>query len=294
MFNKGYKRNAKAPFCHSGRAKPNPRKTLEDYKYNARLVNQTPAFEVTTEFLINYIERNFDQGNEIAMAIESFEDPDQAQWKAKMNISSEKDPVVRAQETEQFKIWYQSNYKEYKLQVSTYKSNKTKAYALFMGRCFKAIESIIELRYDFTDKIKDNLIELLKGIQEHALNYQEHQYNMSIILDSMRNMLQTKQRIGESLQDNTKRFRTSRDVFETQLGGLLILTKIASEMPDYNQYNNAKILECQKKSFKSFSGNLYLDNEDKIKYGSLLNRLSMQQSLKNNQYQRLSLRLQTC
>jgi hypothetical protein len=115
MFNKGYKTNAKVPFCHSGKAKPDPRKTLEDYEYNVRLANQTSAFEVTTEFLINYIKRNFDQGNEIAMAADSLEDPDQAQWKAKMKISSEKDPIARAQETEQSKIEYQSNYKEYKL-----------------------------------------------------------------------------------------------------------------------------------------------------------------------------------
>jgi hypothetical protein len=91
-----------------------------------------------------------------------------------MNISSEKDPIARAQETEQFKIEYQSDYKEYKVQVSTYKSNKTKAYSLFMGRCSKAMKSKIELRSDFADKIKDNPIELVKAIKEHALNYQKH------------------------------------------------------------------------------------------------------------------------
>jgi hypothetical protein len=73
---------------------------------------------------------------------------------------------------------------------------------------------------------------------------------MSITLDSMRNMVQTKQRIRESLQDYTKRFRTSRDEFETQSGGPLILTKIASETPEYNQYDDTTILECQKKSIR--------------------------------------------
>jgi hypothetical protein len=49
------------------------------------------------------------------MAIETLEDPDQAQWKAKMNTSSEKDPTARVQETEQFKIKYKSDHKEYNL-----------------------------------------------------------------------------------------------------------------------------------------------------------------------------------
>jgi hypothetical protein len=58
MYIKGYKRNAKSPFCHSGRAKPNPRKTREDFEYNVGLAKQTSAFEVTIESLITYIKGN--------------------------------------------------------------------------------------------------------------------------------------------------------------------------------------------------------------------------------------------
>jgi hypothetical protein len=34
--------------------------------------------------------------------------------------------------------------------------------------------------------MKDNPIKLLNAITEHALNYQEHRYEMSIILDALR------------------------------------------------------------------------------------------------------------
>lgn len=55
----------------------------------------------------------------------------------------------------------------------------------------------------------------------------------------------TKQKEGESLQDYTKRFKVAKDVFESHIGGPLIL---------------------------------YLDNADKAKYGSILVGLNTQQS----------------
>jgi hypothetical protein len=47
------------------------------------------------------------------------------------------------------------------------------------------------------------------AIKEHALNFQENRYSMSIILDAMRMLFNTKQKEGESLQDYTKRFRVA-------------------------------------------------------------------------------------
>jgi hypothetical protein len=64
----------------------------------------------------------------------------------------------------------------------------------------------IKSRTDFKLKIKNNPIELLQAIKKHSLNYQEKKYNMSVILDSMKTLLTTRQKEGESLQDFTKRF----------------------------------------------------------------------------------------
>jgi hypothetical protein len=41
----------------------------------------------------------------------------------------------------------------------------------------------------------------------HALNYQEYRYEMSIIADALRTMINLKQKENESLQDYTKRLR---------------------------------------------------------------------------------------
>jgi hypothetical protein len=58
-------------------------------------------------------------------------------------------------------------------------------------------------------------------------------YNMSVILDLVKT-LTTKQKERESLQEFTKRFWTTLEVFESHLGGPIILTKILSTTTRYN------------------------------------------------------------
>ena len=40
-------------------------------------------------------------------------------------------------------------------------------------------------------------------IKQHALNYQEHRYEMSIMLDSLQSIFNLKQKDGDLLQDYT-------------------------------------------------------------------------------------------
>jgi hypothetical protein len=92
--------------------------------------------------------------------------------------------------------------------AQAYENNNSKAYALLWERCNKAMKNKIEARSNY-NRIEDNPITLLMAIKEHALNFQENRYSMSIILDAMRTFLFTKQKEGESLQDYTKRFRVA-------------------------------------------------------------------------------------
>jgi hypothetical protein len=56
---------------------------------------------------------------------------------------------------------------------------------------------------------------MLKAIEEHTLSYQEHRYDAKIVIDAMRNLLNTKQRDDEDLVDFTRRFKAVRDFFES-------------------------------------------------------------------------------
>ena len=49
---------------------------------------------------------------------------------------------------------------------------------------------------------------------------------MSVILDALKALLNTKQKEGETLQDYTKRFKIAREVLESHIRGPIILPKL--------------------------------------------------------------------
>jgi hypothetical protein len=61
------------------------------------------------------------------------------------------------------------------------------------------MQNKIESRTDHDTNIKGNPFEVLKAIKQHALNYHEHRYEMSIILDAMTSLLLLKQKEGKEL-----------------------------------------------------------------------------------------------
>ena len=101
---------------------------------------------------------------------------------------------------------FKSDYEEYKRRVNTYDNNMIKAYAMIWERCTRGRKLKIEGRVEFLSKFENDPIELLKAIKGHTQNYQEHKYNISIVLDSLRSLFNKKQKEGESLQDWTKHF----------------------------------------------------------------------------------------
>jgi hypothetical protein len=155
---------------------------------------------------MNYIKQNFEFGNDIAMAIINQKPISTKIWKPRMQLSRDIDPEIKEIENKQFKIKLKADYDHYRSREQIYNNNVTKAYALFWDRCAKGMKNKIESRSDFKSKVENNPIEPPQAIKEHSLNYQEKKYNMSVILDSMKTLLTTRQKEGESLQDYTKRF----------------------------------------------------------------------------------------
>jgi hypothetical protein len=255
-----------------------------DYIYYLGSAKQAADYETTTEFLINHIRKTFPSGNDIATALEELQRYSIAQHKPTFQFSTEADPVMRDAEDEQFKIEFKAEFDGYMKRKQSLETNITKAYAFLWEQCTKGMQTKIESNSDFNSTIKGDPIELLKVIKQYALNYHEHRDEMLIILDALRMLLNLKQKEGDSLHDYTKRFKTSRDVMRSHIGGPLQLTKCVTAMSDYDPNNPDKIEICNERAFNQLLAFTYLENSDKAKYGTLLNGLQTQQSLKNNQY----------
>jgi hypothetical protein len=260
------------------------KKTISDYVFYLGSAKQAADFETTKEFLINHIKKTLDFSNDIGTALEKLEQFDVNKHKPTLQYSKKTNDDAKAAENEQFKIEFKAEYDAFMKRKQCLETNMTKAYALLWEQCAKGMQSKIESRKDYDTVVKDNPIELLKAIKEHALNYNENRYEMSIILDSMRALLNLRQKDGESLQDYTKRFKTARDVLRSHVGGPIILTKYIQTMADYDAKDNTKIEMCIEKAFSQLVAFTYLENSDKGKYGTLMAGLQTQQSLNNNQY----------
>ncbi len=198
---------------------------------------------MTTEFIINHILTTYKYGEDIGQALEEECEALTDTWVPDLQKSTNMDPAAKAKDDEEFKMLWKAKLDEYMRRKCTYKN--------------------------FKGTILQNPIKLLKAIKEHLQNYQENCYSMCIILDAVMALVLYKQKENESLQDYTKRFCVVRDVFESHLGGPIVLHKIVTAMP---RYDKSSILKCDDKR-KTASD-----------YGSLLDGLNTQQSLNNNQY----------
>ena len=265
------------------------KKSINDWNYYIGSAKQASEFEATTEFLINYIKQNFEFGNDVAKAITTQEPIITELWKPSLQLSKNTDPEIKEVENQQYTIEFKADYDLYRAREQIYNNNVTKAYALFWDRCAKGMKNKIEARSDFKEKVDNNPFELLQAIKEHSLNYQEKKYNMSVILDSIRTLIGTRQKEGEALQDYTKRFRVTREVFESHIGGPIVLTKILNQVKGYTEFPSDKKEQDNNKSlqdqaFEQFLAYAYIENADQTKYRSILSGLTTQQSLGNDQY----------
>ena len=174
-----------------------PRRSMlaNDYNYYLRLAKQASDYETTTEYLINLIKKVFDFGNDIGTALELLEPMSTSAWKPRKQVSLATTDEDHSAENRQYEIEYKADYNAYSKRVQTYENNNNKACVLLWERCNKAMKNKIEARSaQITIKIKNNPLTLLIAIKEHALNYQENRYSMSIILDAMRILFNTKQK----------------------------------------------------------------------------------------------------
>jgi aminopeptidase-like protein len=94
-------------------------------------------------------------------------------------------------------------------------------------QCHKSLQSKLKARENYNIEIKGNPIVMLKAIQEHTMSYQENIYDAKIVVDTLRNLLYTKQRDDKDLVDYTRRFKATCDFYEAQQGEKMMCVKMA-------------------------------------------------------------------
>ena len=263
---------------------PKRKKAIEDYYFYVGSSKQASDFETTYEFLLNHIKKTYTRGNDISEALRTLEDPDSDKWKPTLIMSTETDVDLKVRENRQYELEHKAEYDEYMKRKREYEQNSYKAYAEIWERCNKAMQSKLEARKNFESEVYNNPIKLIEAIKEHAMSYEESRYEMSIITDAFGAFFKCHQKDKEILQDYTRRFKVTREILKSHLGGDILLPKYVKGMTGYDESNNTKTEELTKIADEQLSTYVYLVNSDQRKYGTLIKGLHSQNALNNDQY----------
>eukprot|EP00957_Ditylum_brightwellii_P100112 7629669-Ditylum_brightwellii.AAC.1 len=142
---------------------------------------------------------------------------------------------------------YKAELDEWLKRKRIYEENLFKAYTLLWERCAKSMRNKIASRTDYKSSIYNDPVILLRAIKEHLLNFQETRYEMVIIMDAFRTSFNTKQKENESLQDCTRRFKTSKDILESHLQGQILLEMFVATTGGYDANNKDSVVLCSRK-----------------------------------------------
>ena len=260
------------------------KKTTANYIYNIRNAKQASDYKAVTNYIINTIISKANYPDNIGDTLKSGNLQNIEKWRPELRVSDSKDQTIRTCKDKQFGMEFQSNYDKYCTRVKTYNANSIHAYAKLWKHCSKSLQQKITSMSTFDSTIKNKPLSLLSAIKKHALSFQEDQYEMRIILDSLTNFIMTKQRDDKHLDNYSTRFKGAQDKLKEHLGGPIILTKYINTLSDYNEKNNEAIKKCMKTGFKEVMAYMFMKNTDQKKYSSILKGLHAQKNLKNSQY----------
>ena len=262
------------------------RTTLAEHRFQVGMMSQASEFVKVRNFLINHIWKTYRHGNNIGDALDNSQEPDTNDWipAVRKYWMKNADPDLEDEANDMIKMIQKEEVHNYMTRKLVYETNRGKVFALIWEQCDSGMQESIKARSNFQTYIKGSPINLLATIREEALSYQPHKYGMSIINNSMRNLLNMKQKEGESVVNYSKRFEAAWDVMLNHLGGNLVLTKMIKEHDNYVSLTDPSSALIAREMEEAYFAYCYTDGADRSRYGGLIATLEEQFNLYNNQY----------
>ena len=105
------------------------KKGIYDYQFYIGANKQAAEYEIAAEFIIKFIKRTFNRGNNIVETIQTLTLQDTSVWKLKLNMSKSDDEDTKIIEIRQYKLQYKPSSDEAIKRTDKYSQNLYKAYA---------------------------------------------------------------------------------------------------------------------------------------------------------------------
>ena len=110
--------------------KEKKKKSLEDYEHYIGSSKQACDFEVTTNYIMNHIQKNFDSGRDIAETLRTLSPLHTDTWRPRMQVSEIEDESVRDRENREFELDYVDESADYRKSAREDIKDLSKAHAL--------------------------------------------------------------------------------------------------------------------------------------------------------------------
>ena len=109
-------------------------KGINDFQFYIGTNQQASEYETAAEFIINYIQRTFDRGNNIPKTLQTLTVQDSNKWMSILKMSNATDQSMVTRKNEQFELEYKALLDDAIKRIDKYNQNMFKAYAFSMGK----------------------------------------------------------------------------------------------------------------------------------------------------------------
>ena len=252
--------------------------------YGAWTGKKTATFETVKQHLIEYVQRTYKYGQDVAISLREMELIDMNEKRPTMYSSESTDPDERQLENEGLKISYQAEVTRFIERRDLLEQNMFKTYSLIMSTyCTSLMRSRIESHAEFDD-LKDDPIRLLQVIQVLMHDTVRGQYPYASVTDTFKKLLYLKQQENEPLLDYVKRFKEAKDVFRAHCG-TRVLDFFVETTREYREEEDDEYKEeIKHEAFGSWTAYMMIKNADQAKYGGLINQMATQYAMGLNQF----------
>ena len=234
---------------------------LKDNVYTVGDAKQADQYNKTTESIVNYIQRTYDEGQDVKDALVALEHVDMDQYRPEQEEEDE-DNLSYID-----KMILQQEVKEYVARTKKYKDNMNKAYGLILGQCTQGVKNKLEARRDWEElESEHDPIQLLQAIKAITQDYQDSKYPIASIYKALTTLFNIRQEEKEGLSAYIKRFKNAQDIMEAQ-HGKLDLMQYVTKMDDYEEDQHD---EFEAQAYNQLLAYIFVQGADPKRSGDLL------------------------
>ena len=149
------------------------KKSINNQIFQIGTNKQASEYETTAEFVINYIKRTFEHGNDIAETLQTLKNQNTESWMPSLKMSVAIDQTIQSRENKQYDLEYKARLEQAMKRIDQYNQNLHKAYAFLWEKCSRAMQNKIADCKEYDTEIYNKPIKLLIAIKQHSLNFQD-------------------------------------------------------------------------------------------------------------------------